>query len=108
VAESFFSNLKSEKIKKWIYQTRAEVKSEIFDYIEGFYNRVRRHKHLNQLSSLAFERKRQTALLNVSRQLGNASLDSGLNWLAMQSMYLLFYCSDNFYRIVIFKNGVKK
>ena len=43
VAESFFSNLKSEKIKKRIYQTRADAKSEIFDYIEGFYNRVRRH-----------------------------------------------------------------
>jgi putative transposase len=40
VAESFFSNLKSEQIKKRIYQTRAEAKSEIFDYIEGFYNRV--------------------------------------------------------------------
>ena len=38
VAESFFRNLKSEKIKRWIYQTRAEAKSEIFEYIEGFYN----------------------------------------------------------------------
>jgi hypothetical protein len=70
VAESFFSNLKSEQIKKRIYQTRAEAKSEIFDYIEGFYNRVRLHKHLDQLSPLEFERKRQTALLNVSRDLG--------------------------------------
>jgi putative transposase len=62
VAESFFSNLKSEQIKKRIYQTRAEAKSEIFDYIEGFYNRVRRHKHLDQLSPYEFERQRQTAL----------------------------------------------
>ena len=62
VAESFFSNLKSEKIKKRIYPTRAEAKSEIFDYIEGFYNRVRRHKHLDQLSPQEFERQRQTAL----------------------------------------------
>lgn len=61
VAESFFSNLKSEKIKKQIYSTRAQAKSEIFDYIEGFYNRVRRHKHLDQLSPHEFER-RQTAL----------------------------------------------
>ena len=36
VAESFFSNLKSEQLKKRIYQTRAEAKSEIFNYIEGF------------------------------------------------------------------------
>jgi len=62
VAESFFSNLKSEQIKKRIYSTRAEAKSEIFDYIEGFYNRVRRHKHLDQLSPYEFERQRQTAL----------------------------------------------
>jgi hypothetical protein len=70
VAESFFSSLKSEQIKKRIYQTRAEAKSEIFDYIEGFYNRVRRHKHLDQLSPHEFERQRQTALSNVSRDLG--------------------------------------
>ena len=62
VAESFFSNLKSEQIKKRFYQTRAEAKSDIFDYIEGFYNRVRRHKHLDQLSPYEFERQRQTAL----------------------------------------------
>ncbi len=42
--------------------TRAEAKSEIFDYIEVFYNRVRRHKHLDQLSPHEFERQRQTAL----------------------------------------------
>ncbi|PUE45437.1 hypothetical protein B9Z45_16475, partial [Limnohabitans sp. 2KL-17] len=55
-------NMKSERIKKRIYQTRAEAKSEIFDYIEVFYNRVRRHKHLDQLSPHEFERQRQTAL----------------------------------------------
>jgi putative transposase len=54
--------LKSEQIKKRIYPTMAEAKSEIFDYIEGFYNRVRRHKHLDQLSPNAFERQRQTTL----------------------------------------------
>lgn len=62
VAESFFSNLKSERIKRRIYNTRAEARSEIFDFIEGFYNRVRRQKHLDQLSPYEFERQRQTAL----------------------------------------------
>ena len=61
VAEAFFSNWKSEQIKRKIYPSRAEAKAEIFEYIEGFYNRVRRHKHLNQLSPLEFE-KRQIAL----------------------------------------------
>ena len=62
VAESFFSSLKSERVKKRIYQTRAEAKSEIFDYNEVFYNRARRHKRLDQLSAYEFERQRQTAL----------------------------------------------
>ena len=61
VTESFFSNLKSERIKKGIYSTRAEAKSANFDYIEGFYNRVRRHKHLDQISPPEFE-TRKTAL----------------------------------------------
>ena len=55
VAESFFSSLKKEQIKRRIYATRTEAKSDIFDYIEGFYNRTRRHSHLGQLSPLAFE-----------------------------------------------------
>lgn len=56
VAESFFSNLKKERIKRKIYSTREEAKSDIFDYIEVFYNRTRRHSFLNQLSPMAFEK----------------------------------------------------
>lgn len=55
VAESFFSSLKKERIKRKIYTTREEAKSEIFEYIEVFYNRKRRHSHLNQMSPMAFE-----------------------------------------------------
>jgi putative transposase len=55
VAESFFSSLKKERIKRRIYASRQEAKSDVFDYIEGFYNRVRRHSHLDQMSPLAFE-----------------------------------------------------
>lgn len=56
VAESFFSSLKKERIKRKIYSTREEAKSEIFEYIEVFYNRKRRHSHLNQLSPMEFEK----------------------------------------------------
>jgi len=62
VAESFFSSLKTERIKRHIYATREEAKSDVFDYIEGFYNRVRRHKHLGQLSPLEFETRYNNAL----------------------------------------------
>jgi putative transposase len=56
VAESFFSSLKKERIKKRIYKTRDLAKADVFDYIEAFYNRTRRHSHLGGISPEAFER----------------------------------------------------
>ncbi len=55
IAESFFSSLINERIKRRIYTTGAEAQSDVFDYIEGFYNRTRWHSHLGLLSPLAFE-----------------------------------------------------
>ncbi len=55
VADSFYSSQKNECIKQRIYATRAEAQSHVFDYIEGYYNRTRRHSHLGLLSPLAFE-----------------------------------------------------
>ena len=49
VTESFFSSLKKERIRKRIYKTRDLARADVFDYIEGFYNRVRRHSHLGGL-----------------------------------------------------------
>jgi putative transposase len=56
VAESFFSSLKKERIGKSIYRTREEARSDIFDYIEVFYNRTRRHSYLGQMSPSEFEK----------------------------------------------------
>jgi putative transposase len=55
VAESFFSSLKKERIRRKIYKTREEARSDIFDYIEVFYNRIRRHSYLGGKSPEAFE-----------------------------------------------------
>ncbi|EAO4397778.1 IS3 family transposase [Salmonella enterica] len=55
VAESFFSSLKKERIRKRIYKTRDLARADIFDYIEVFYNRARRHSHLGGVSPEAFE-----------------------------------------------------
>jgi putative transposase len=55
VAESFFSSLKKERIRKRIYKTRDLARADIFDYIEVFYNRTRRHSHLGGISPEAFE-----------------------------------------------------
>jgi putative transposase len=55
VAESFFSSLKKERIRKRIYKTRELARADVFDYIEVFYNRTRRHGHLGGVSPEAFE-----------------------------------------------------
>jgi putative transposase len=54
-AESFFSSLKKEKIRRYIFKTREEARAEIFDYIEVFYNRARRHAHVGNISPEAYE-----------------------------------------------------
>ena len=55
VVESFFSNLKKERIKKRIYPDRATATLDVADYIEGFYNSTRRHSHLGGVSPNDFE-----------------------------------------------------
>ncbi|MCU9455410.1 IS3 family transposase, partial [Pseudomonas aeruginosa] len=57
VAESFFSVLKKERIKRQIYPTRAMAASDVFDYIEMFYNPIRRHGSARGLSPVEFERR---------------------------------------------------
>ncbi|UKE71475.1 IS3 family transposase [Xanthomonas graminis] len=58
VAESFFQLLKRERIKRRIYVTREEAKSDVFNYIEMFYNTRRQHGHNNGLSPVEFEKQR--------------------------------------------------
>jgi len=55
VAESFFATIKKELIHRRSWPTRAELSTEVFDYIETFYNRQRRHSTLGQLSPVEFE-----------------------------------------------------
>ena len=55
VAESFFSSLKKERVRRKIYKTRREARTDLFDYIEVFYNRKRRHIYLGQQSPYDFE-----------------------------------------------------
>ena len=55
VAESFFSSLKKERIRKRIYRTREIATAEIDEYIGTFYNRTRRHSHLSGVSPEMFE-----------------------------------------------------
>jgi putative transposase len=54
VAESFFGMLKRELVYHEIYRTRAEARLSIFQYIEGWYNRRRRHSTIGHVSPEAF------------------------------------------------------
>jgi putative transposase len=56
VAESFFATLKKELINRRSWPSKAELRTEVFDYIEVFYNRERRHSTLGQLSPADYEK----------------------------------------------------
>lgn len=59
--ESFFSTLKAECIAGKIYLTRAQAKREIFQYIEIYYNRKRRHSAIDSMSPEFYENQRLCA-----------------------------------------------
>ncbi|GHB13582.1 hypothetical protein GCM10007159_39940 [Modicisalibacter luteus] len=65
VAESFFQLLKRERIKRRIYPTREAARSDVFDYIEMFYNPRRRHGTSDDLSPVEFERRYFQSLTGV-------------------------------------------
>ena len=65
VAESFFQLLKRERIKKKVYSTRDDARSDIFDYIEMFYNSKRKHGSNNLLSPVEYENRYEERLGSV-------------------------------------------
>ena len=56
VCEAFFATLKKELIRRRSWPTRRELQSAVFDYIESFFNRRRRHSTLGYLSPHEYER----------------------------------------------------
>jgi putative transposase len=57
VAESFFATLKTELVYTRRFETRAEARDAIFEFVEVFYNRRRRHSTLGYVSPVEFEMK---------------------------------------------------
>lgn len=55
VMESFFSTLKTERCHRRRYASRDDARADIFDYVERFYNPIRRHSTLGNRSPIAFE-----------------------------------------------------
>ena len=62
-AETFFATLKKELLHRSVWPTRQHARSAIFHYVEGFYNRLRRHSTLNYLSPADFEADHLAATL---------------------------------------------
>jgi transposase InsO family protein len=57
VVESFFGLLKRERVNRVRYRTREEARADLFEYIEVFYNRKRRHGYLGNVSPADFEKQ---------------------------------------------------
>ncbi len=53
--ESFFASLKRERVNRARYRTRDQARADLFDYIEVFYNRKRRHSYVGYISPVDFE-----------------------------------------------------
>jgi putative transposase len=73
VAESFFATLKKELVHRRSWPSRRELTSEVFEYIEAFYNRTRRHSTLGYLSPADYE---NTTLINPGASLAASRLAS--------------------------------
>ena len=55
--ESWFASLKKEQVHHQRYASRAAARLAIFEYIEVFYNKIRRHSKINNLSPADFEQQ---------------------------------------------------
>jgi putative transposase len=57
VTESFFGTLKGECVERFSFQTRGQARQTIFEYVECFYNRIRRHSSLGYVSPVTYEQR---------------------------------------------------
>ena len=59
--ESFFSTLKTERTAHKVYRSRDQARTDVFDFIERFYNAKRRHSTIGYLSPIEFERRAEVS-----------------------------------------------
>lgn len=65
VVESFFNLLKRECIRRRAYRSRDEARQDVFDYIDMFYNPIRKHVRNGMLSPVEFERQQNVSTEGV-------------------------------------------
>jgi hypothetical protein len=68
VAETFFAMLKKELVNRRSWPSRLELQSAVFEYIEAFYNRHRRHSTLGMVSPAEYEQTHTTAISSKIKQ----------------------------------------
>jgi putative transposase len=68
VAESFFATLKKELVHRQSWPTRRELEAAVFEYIEVFYNRRRRHSTLGMLSPAEYEQTREEIDIKIKEE----------------------------------------
>jgi putative transposase len=66
VTESFFGSVKDECVHRTIYHSHDEARQSLFEYLEVFYNRQRRHSSLGYLSPAAFEQQWELTAKNLA------------------------------------------
>jgi transposase InsO family protein len=74
-AENFFSRFKAELVEGGIFESVEQARSEVFSYIESYYNRIRRHSSLGYVNPLEFERQLKINIRGVERVLFLIFLD---------------------------------
>jgi transposase InsO family protein len=65
MCESFFATLKEELVYRRSWPIRHELEMEVFSYIEGFYNPIRRHSRLDNLKPIAYEENLTTRTTQI-------------------------------------------
>ena len=75
LCESFFASLECELLDRTSFRTHAEAWLAIFDYIESFYNRQRRHSSVGYISPVVFENNAQETM-RATRSLRNSGVES--------------------------------
>ena len=94
VAESFFATLETELLMRTSFATRNQARSEVFDYIEGFYNPHRRHSSIGYHSPADYERSTQPPQLPSKPESRKLSTKPGqlhtlpLGWLGVRRLPL--------------------
>jgi transposase InsO family protein len=66
LTESFFGTVKDECVHRTVYQTHEDARRSLFEYLEVFYNRQRRHSSLGYLSPMAFEQQWELTAKNLA------------------------------------------